>query len=250
MRALLTGATSGIGEALAYLLSSKGVALTLTGRDPNRLEQIAQKVKAESLAVDLKDPKQRGELVHLLRTKPFDLLINNAGFGLYGDPLSIEVEDQLAIVEVDATAPLELTLAAVRTWAALGKRGVVMNVSSVAGEHPCPGMSVYGASKAFLTSLSNALNMELSSLGIAVLVSCPGMVETNFASRAAKKEIREKGGARMTPQYVAEQIWEQIQKREEKRIVNWQYRIGSILAKYLPRSLVQKMIWNRIKQRI
>jgi uncharacterized protein len=252
MKALITGATSGIGEALAYLLSAQGYALTLTGRDAKRLEQLAQKVRVEhSLVADLQNPIQRGQLIALIRTVPFDLIVNNAGFGIYGDALSIDVKDQLAILEVNAATPLELTLEAVRAWSVLGKQGVVMNISSVAGEHPCPGMSVYGASKAFLTHVSNALNTELAPFGISVLASCPGMVSTQFAQRAAKKTIIEKTGPSMTPQFAAQQIWRQIQKREEKRIFNWPYRLGSWLATYcLPRAWVQKIIWNRIKQRI
>ena len=250
--ALITGASSGIGEALARLLSSKGYALILTGRNPQRLEKIAQEVKAKkSVMADLLNPLQRKEIVTIIREQLPDLLVNNAGFGLYGDALSIPVSDQLSILEVNAAAPLELTLEAVRAWASIEKKGIVMNISSTAGEHPCPGMSVYGASKAFLTHVSNGLNTELNSKGIFVLVSCPGMVATNFASNAAKKKLAQEKGLVMSPTFAAEQIWKQIEKRQEKHIFNWQYRLGSLFATYfMPRSWVKKIIWNRIKQRL
>lgn len=251
-RALITGASSGIGEALAFLLASKGYVLILAGRQQQRLEEIGRAVKAEKIVVaDLQDRQQRQELVSLIHQQLPDLVVNNAGFGIYGDAFSIAVSDQLAILEVNAAAPLELTLEAVRAWAEAGKAGIVMNVSSVAGEQPCPGMSVYGASKAFLTHVSSALNTEVNSKGIHVLACCPGMVATEFADRAAKKHVNIKGGPVMSPTYAAQQIWRQIKKRQEKHIFNWQYRLGSWLAAYFaPRSWVKKIIWNRIKQRL
>jgi uncharacterized protein len=251
-RALITGASSGIGEALARLLAHKGIALILSGRNQKRLEEVAQIVKAEKIIVaDLQNTEQRQELVAIIRNTTPDLVVNNAGFGVYGDVLSIPVAEQLAILEVNGAAPLELTLEAARALIHKGKKGVVMNVSSVAGEHPCPGMSVYGGAKSFLTQVSQALNTELSSKGVEILVSCPGMVATDFANRAAKRAIEITKGPILTPQFAAEQIWWQIQKRKEKHIFNWQYSLGSWCATYLaPSSLIRKIIWKRIKQRI
>lgn len=250
--ALITGASSGIGEALARLLAGKGYTLIVTGRNKQRLEKIAQEVQAhKSIVADLQNPSQRQEIVTLIREQLPDLIVNNAGFGIYGDALSIPVKDQLSILEVNAAVPLEFTLEAVRAWALAGKKGVVMNISSVAGEHPCPGMSVYGASKSFLTHVSCALNSELNIKGIYVLASCPGMTATDFVNRAAKKPIHLKQGPVMTATYAADQIWRQIEERQEKHIFNWQYRLGSMFAtRFMSRSWVKKIIWNRIKQRL
>ena len=250
--ALITGASSGIGEVLARLLAAKGYALILTGRDQQRLEKIAHELKAQSwIVADLQKPAQRQEIVTLIREELPELVVNNAGFGIYGDALSIPVSDQLSILEVNAAAPLEFTLEAVRAWALAGKKGIVMNISSVAGEYPCPGMSVYGASKSFITNVSCALNSELNSKGIYVLASCPGMIATDFVNRAAGKPIHLKQGLIMTATYAAEQIWRQIEERQEKHIFNWQYRLGSMFAtRFMPSSWVKKIIWNRIKQRL
>lgn len=250
-RALITGASSGIGEALARLLSSKGISLIITGRNRERLERIAQEVNAEeNFALDLADREERKKLVALIRDRQPELVINNAGFGIYGDALTISVEQQLSILEVNGAAALELTLETARTLISAQKKGVVLNVSSVAGEYPCPGMAVYAGAKAFLTNISRALNTELAPKGVKILVSCPGMVATDFANRAAKSEIKNVDGPVLTPQFVAQQIWRQIEKGEEKRIFNWQYRLLSLLTICLPVSLIKKTIWKRIKQRI
>lgn len=250
-RALITGASSGIGEALARLLSSKGIPLIITGRNRERLERIAQEVHAEeNFALDLADREERKKLVTLIRERQPDLVINNAGFGVYGDALTISVEQQLSILEVNGAAALELTLESARTLISAQKKGVILNVSSVAGEYPCPGMAVYGATKAFLTNISRALNTELAPKGVNILVSCPGMVATDFANRAAKSKIKNADGPVLTPQFAAQQIWRQIEKGEEKRIFNWQYRLLSLLTICLPVSLIKKTVWKRIKQRI
>lgn len=250
--ALITGATSGIGEALAHLLASKGIALILSGRSAERLEKIASEVGAKkTILADLQDKHEREKLVQVIHKELPDLVINCAGFGVYGDPLTIPVATQLTILEVGAAAPLEITLEAVRAWVKAGKKGVVMNVSSVAGESPCPGMSVYGASKAFLTQVSQALNTELAGKEIHILVSCPGMVATDFANRAAKRQVSLPQRFVMTPQHAAEQIWRQIQNRKGKHIFSLQYRLSSWCATHLlPSSLTQKIIWNQIKQRL
>ena len=251
-RALITGASSGIGEALARLLAQKGYALILTGRNQDKLQSLASELTAEKIiAADLNKKDERQKIVSCIREKTPELVINNAGFGIYGDVMTLSVEQQLSIIEVNALAATELTLEAARALINVQKQGMIVNISSVAGEYPCPGMSVYGASKAFVTSLSRALNTELSSKGVNVLVSCPGMVDTNFASRAAKKNITPSGGPILSPLFAAEQIWQQIEKKQEKHIFNWQYRLASWLATYLaPTSLVKKIIWNQIKQRI
>lgn len=251
-RALITGASSGIGEALVHLLAAKGIPLILSGRNIPRLEALARLVNAEQIIpVDLEKREDRQQLITLIRTKVPDLVVNNAGFGIYGDALSIPVPEQLALLEVNGMAPLELTLEAARSLISAGKKGVVMNISSVAGEHPCPGMSVYGAAKAFMTNISQALNTELSAKGVHILVSCPGMVATDFANRAAKKKIKIIEGPILTADYAAEQIWRQIEKRKEKHIFNWQYRLGSWIATYLvPTSYVKKFLWKKTKKRI
>ncbi len=246
MKAFLTGATSGIGEALAHLLASKGYALILSGRNETRLRELGERFGAHCYAADLLDKKGRRELVEVVKRELPDLVVNCAGYGMYGEMLSVSVEEQMAILEVNGAAPIELTLETAHALISAKKKGVILNVSSVAGDFCSPGMGLYGPAKACLTNFSRTLNTELASKGVHVLVSCPGMVDTEFADRAAGKHVKLRGVV-MTPQFAARQIWKQIEKRQEKRTFNWFYRLSVLLA---PVSLAKHMIWRRIKQRI
>lgn len=250
-RVLLTGATSGVGEALAYLLANQGCSLILSGRNEEKLRLLERELQAEEvIPCDLNERPQRERLITCIRETLPELVINNAGFAIYGDALTIPVAEQLAILRVNAEAALELTLETARALIAAGKKGTVVNISSIAGEHPCPGMSVYGASKAFLTSVSQALNSELAPKGIHVLVSCPGMVSTNFARRAAGREVKLRKESVLTPSYAARQILKQIKNQQEKRIFDWRYRlIGWLARSVVPTSVIKEMVWKAIQER-
>lgn len=246
MKALLTGATSGIGEALANLLASKGYQLILSGRNEKRLQELGRKLEAGCVAADLLEKEGRRRLIETAEKELPNLLVNCAGYGMYGEALSIPVEKQMAILEVNAVAPIELTLRTAHALISAKKKGVILNVSSIAGDFCSPGMGLYGPAKACLTNFSRTLNTELASKGVHVLVSCPGMVDTSFADRAAGKHV-ELRGVVMTPEFAARQIWKQIEKLQEKRTFNWFYRLSVMLA---PVSLAKKMIWKRIQERL
>lgn len=252
MRALITGASSGIGRALAYLLAKKGIALTLSGRNSEKLHRIAADIGAENVIIaNLSHPAEYQKLIEFIEAQTPALVINNAGFGIYGDVFSISPSQQMEIVQVNALAPTQITLAAINALKKKNREGIIMNVSSVAGEFPCPGMAAYGASKSFLTHFSQSLNFELSNYGIHVLVSCPGMVSTEFSNRAAGKKVEIGGGPTMSAEFAAEQIWKQILKKQEKHIFNWQYRVGSWVAnKLIPVSFVKTIIWKKIRKRL
>lgn len=246
MKALITGATSGIGEALAHLLSSKGYTLILSGRNEQRLQELAKQFQATYVTANLEDKIERSKLIETIKKELPDLLINGAGFGMYGEMLSVTLEEQMAILEVNATAPIALTLEAARALVAADKKGVILNIASVAGEFYSPGLGLYGPAKACLINFSRTLNFELAPRGIHVLVSCPGKVATHFADRAAGKHV-ELHGMVMTPQFAAKQIWKQIKKRQEKRTFNGFYRLSALLA---PASIVKKMIFKEITKRL
>lgn len=247
MKALITGASSGIGEALAHLLHSKGYSLILSGRNEKRLRKLSEELNSEYVAADLCNQEEVHRLIKVVHEQKPELLVNCAGYGYYGEALDFPVEEHLAVLEVNAAVPIRLTLEAARALLTAKKEGVILNVSSVAGEKPTPGMGLYGPSKACLTQFSRALNTELISKGIHVLVSCPGMVATDFANRAAKKSVTLRGGPVMTAEFAAKQIWKQIESKQEMRIFNWFY----ILSTYLvPAFLVKKIIWKKILKRL
>lgn len=237
--ALITGASSGIGESLAYLLADKGINLILHGRNKQKLENIAQelqkKVQVEIVIAELAQPSGRGLIIEKINQSLPDLIINNAGFGLLGEALAYETQQQLEILEVDGKAVLELTLETAKALSSKGRRGIIVNVSSAAGELSlAPGFAVYAASKALVNSFSQSLDVEFQSLGIRVLASCPGRVKTNFHQRAGRSNLSYEN-MMMTSQFAAEQIWQQIKIEKGLYIFDWKTRWLIYLSKCIPK---------------
>jgi hypothetical protein len=189
--ALVTGASSGIGEALARLLAAEGTDLVVTARDEGRLSSRADALRAthgvevEVLAADLGDRNDRLRVERRLQDpdNPIDLLVNNAGFGSSGRFADLDVEVEQAEVEVNVVAVLRLT------HAALGPmldrdHGTVLNVSSLASRTPSPVNATYAATKAFVTSFSESLHEDLRGTSVTVTVLEPGFTRTEFQVRA------------------------------------------------------------------
>ena len=177
--ALVTGASSGIGAALARRLSAEGVPrLTLLARRRDRLEALAAELPgAEVVVADLSS--EAGLERAQAALDGVDLLVNNAGFGLYGafseaDPARLE-----ALLRLNCLAPLRLTRAALPAMIAAG-RGAVVNVSSGMALQPAPYLATYAASKVFTLYWSEALYEELRGQGVHVLAVCPGVTPTEF----------------------------------------------------------------------
>lgn len=239
--ALITGATSGIGEAIAHLLESKGIATIVSGRNASQLEQF----KGQKVVCDLS--KDRSPLIKIIQEQAPDLIINNAGLGVNGNSLVIPTQDQLNLIEVNVTAALEIALEGAKALAAHKRSGTILNVSSAASFQPMPYMSVYAASKAFLTNVSQGLDAEFSPSGIRVLAFCPGMIATNFASRASKGVRGNKKGI-MTAEYAADRIWKQIESGNPVEIVNWKYHLVVRLGQFfIPNCWITKLIHKQLK---
>lgn len=253
-RALITGATSGIGEQLAMELAKEKIPLLLTGRNAEKLEEISQALQLQvdviCFACDLAREKERKQLVLLIHQHTPDLVINNAGFGTYGGVIDLPLDEQMSMLEVNVAALVELTIEAAKALKGKQMKGIIMNISSVAGEMPMPGMSVYAASKAFVTSFSRALNTELCSVGIKVLVACPGQIATDFASRAAKKPMERTANKEvMSVQFAADEIWNQIRDEKEYYVFNHRYRNLLFFLRFVPLFLIKQFIWKTIKKR-
>src|SRR5262249_3016587 len=158
-------ATSGIGKATCELFAQKGLDLIITGRNQHELQSLqdslSKKVKVRVVQADLVQEMGRKNLIDVLHTQVPDVVINNAGFGLYGEALSYPTEDQIHILEVNGRAVLELSLEAARALISANKRGVILNVSSASAFQVLPNMAVYAASKAFVNSFSEAFDFEV-----------------------------------------------------------------------------------------
>lgn len=184
--ALVTGATGGIGKELARLLALRGWNLALTGRNVEKLNALAIELEARGTrvhteVVDLAKPGAAEELVARLDAAGVEvgLLANNAGLGITERFVESDFERQRALVQVDVVAVTELCHLLGGRMAAAGE-GAILNVASVAGTMPGPGMSTYFASKAYVLSLSQALHDELAEKGVRVMALCPGPVATAF----------------------------------------------------------------------
>jgi len=192
--ALITGATAGLGAEFARQLGPVASRLILVGRRVERLADLADSLKIsnpylqiDSIAVDLARSSERERLAaHIIQEQiPLNLLVNNAGLGDLGAFDSAEWSRLASVLEVNVTALTHLTHLLLPMLRAQGPSGI-LNVSSVAGFYPLPEMAVYAATKAYVTSFSEALRMELSSEGIAVTALCPGPVPTEFFQVASR----------------------------------------------------------------
>lgn len=249
--ALVTGATSGIGEALCALLAEKGISLIITGRDAEKLtmlkEKFAKKVPVMALKADLVKNDDRSEINQVIKKMTPDLVINNAGFGLYGDALDHPVEKQLNMFEVNSKAYLEFTLTAIQALLSKKKCGTILNVSSVAAYFVFPGFSVYAASKACVNSFSESLDYEYKSRGIRILAACPGYIKTNFGERAAGHIVRKANKiSGMDVDFAAQEIWSQIQSGKSINIFNWKYRLAKLLSQILPKSWIAPFLYREM----
>ena len=192
--ALITGATAGLGAEFARQLGPVASRLVLVGRRVERLADLADSLKSsnphlqiDSIAVDLARSSERERLAaHIIQEQiPLNLLVNNAGLGDLGAFDSAEWSRLASVLEVNVTALTHLSHLLLPMLRAQGPSGI-LNVSSVAGFYPLPEMAVYAATKAYVTSFSEALRMELSSEGIAVTALCPGPVPTEFFQVASR----------------------------------------------------------------
>jgi len=193
--ALITGASVGIGAALAQVFAQNGHQLVLVARRKEKLTELADHIASSGgarplvLPVDLTDRDAATRIALELAAQGLEpqYVVNNAGFGLLGEAAKLDRAEQLGMIDLNVRALADLSLGFVDSLSR--HHGGILNVGSVAGFLPGPGMAVYYASKAFVLSFSEALHQELSGRGIRVTVLCPGPVPTAFQQRAGIKSI-------------------------------------------------------------
>jgi short-subunit dehydrogenase len=183
---LITGGNSGIGYELAKLFAYDSHELILIAKNEEKLLEAAQHLRryttVRTLAIDLSSPEAAMHIYKQYQGE-VDILINNAGFGLTGEFTKTDLATELDMIQVNISALVSLTkyfLADMKKK----RRGKILNVSSMAGFQPGPGMSIYYATKAFVTSFSEALGHELRGSGVSVSTLCPGATATDFAKTA------------------------------------------------------------------
>ena len=243
MKALITGASSGIGRSMAKYLDSLDFELILVGRDKEKLEELQKelKVKSKIVIVDLTDLTKVKELYVLTRSEEIDILINNAGFGMFGEFVDSDINKELEMINVNIKAVHILTKLFLRD---MKKRnsGYILNVASSAAFGPGPLMATYYATKAYVNNLSEAINEELRRSNSNVIVSslCPGPVDTNF-NNVAGVSFKAKP---LTSDYVAKYAIDKLLQGKAVIVPGFMMKLVLFGRRFASRRLIRKMTYK------
>jgi uncharacterized protein len=249
--ALITGGSLGLGKALAHALAKRGVPLILVARSEENLKKAAAELppSTQIFPADLSLASDRKELIALIQKKQPDLIINNAGFGLYGPALAHPVSDLREMVEVNVQALMEISLEGAKTLLSAKKKGVILNISSAAGFFSYPGLSVYAATKAFVNSFSGSFDAETKKQGVRVLTACPGQIDTGFRERASGNFPQKKDLVTMSAEDAAEMILKGVEKGKALSIMDWRYRSAVFISRLMPKWLVTAILERSLQPR-
>lgn len=233
MKALITGASSGIGKNMAYVLANKGIDLILVARNKDELLKIKENVKVnvEVIELDLLKEKNVFKLYEMCKDRNIDILINNAGFGLFGLFTETDLARELEMIDLNIKAYHILTKLFLKDFVEKDN-GYILNVASSAGFMAGPRLSTYYATKNYVLKLTMAINEELRQSGSNVVVSalCPGPVNTNF-NKVAHGEFSIKEAS---PKYVAEYAINKLFKKKMIIIPTIRIKLGIFLLRILP----------------
>ncbi|GAA3732106.1 hypothetical protein HDA32_000536 [Spinactinospora alkalitolerans] len=246
-RALVTGASSGLGRAFALGMAARGVDVVLVGRGADRLEAPAEEVRAagasaEVLVADLAGEPGRRSVAERIAdgTAPVDLVVNSAGLlGRIAPLAEQEPADLEEAIAVGITAIVDLTRASVAAMPARGG-GAVLNVSSFMGYVPAPQGAVYAAAKAFTTSFSESVHCEVAGRGVHVTALCPGSVRTGLHRDSGRSGGRL--GRYLEPDTVVEEGLAAVRAGEPICVPGMEYRIKVKLGAVLPRAAVRRRV--------
>jgi hypothetical protein len=248
----VTGASSGIGEAMVRRLAGDGVATVIVARRADRLEALAEELSAAPGPVDVLTADLAGDAgVDTVAAwlddaeRPFDLLVNNAGFGTSGLVAEIDPERMRDEVAVNVVALTRLTRAALPPMLER-RRGWILNVSSVASFQPAPSMAVYAATKAYVTSFTEALHEELRGTGVRATALCPGLTRTEFREVSRGPEAAESDGgypamAWLSADEVAAEGLRDSARGRALSIPGVQYKALVTTSGFIPRGLMRRM---------
>ncbi len=241
--ALVTGASAGLGAEFARQLSKRGYALVLAARRKERLEALAAELgDARAVGIDLSRSGAADELIADIesRGEAIDLLVNNAGFGLYGRFAEADPARLREMIDLNCGALTELCRAVLPDMIER-RSGAILNVASTAAFQPGPGMAVYFATKAFVLSLSEALHEEVRKSGVKVSALCPGPTRTEFGAVAG---FRSGGGfdrLSMDSQAVVRKGLEAIDRNKAVEITGALNKVGVFSTRLAPRAFVRKI---------
>ncbi len=246
--ALVTGASSGIGEAFSRRLARDAHDLVLVARGSAALESLAGELRRETgasvecLPADLTVDGDLRRVEARVRADPgFDLVVNNAGVGTAGAFADQDVDREEQQIRLNVLALMRLTHAAVASMLPRG-RGAVVNVSSLAGLGPYPFTATYGATKAFVNSLTEALAEELRGSGVQVQALCPGFTRTRFQERAGVDPATVPGFAWMTPEAVVDASLAALARGDLLCVPGAGYRLLAAASGAVPRGAFRRLV--------
>jgi short-subunit dehydrogenase len=256
--ALVTGASSGLGEEFARQLAARGCNLVLTARSEAKLMELCAElhtqhgIAAEAVALDLGAPGGAARLVGRVEMRlgsvPIDHLISNAGFGTAGDLADSDAERQAEMVRLNCEALTHLSACYIRGMVAR-KKGGILHVASVAGMQPVPFMATYGATKAYVLSFSAALSEEARPHGVHVSALCPGPVETGFQVVTGAPIAPSQKRAVLTAAETVRQGLDAYRQNRAVFIPGALNRVGALGVKFLPRGLVVRTVGKMMRAR-
>lgn len=252
---LITGASGGIGEAFARRLATDKHNLFLIARSEEKLARLSEELKtkygieAQFLALDLTRHDADTILFNEAEKRglQIDWLINNAGFGAFGDFAAHELEREIGMVDLNIRTLVALSHRFLKPMRER-KSGVIINVSSTAGFQPVPFMATYSATKAFVTSFSEALWEENRPFGVLVMALCPGATETNFFNAAGAKE-RPPGRTIETPKAVVETALQGVKSGRSHIVSGWTNYLVANAGNVVPNWLIARTIGGVLRSR-
>ena len=244
---LITGASSGIGEAFARRLAERGDNLLLVARSEDKLINLcnalgrSSSIHAQYFAIDLSKPESAARLFEETEKRDLQInfLINNAGFGSRGEFATLPLETELNIIDLNVRSLVELTHRYVQPMRAR-KQGTILNVASTAAFQPVPYMTTYAATKAFVLSFSEALWEENRAHGIQVMALCPGVTETGFF--VASKMDRPPARVSQTAEEVVDTALRALKRGKSHVISGWTNFFVTESERIMPRSVVLRLV--------
>lgn len=239
--ALITGAGRGIGKAMAVLLAKKGYGLLLVSRSETELKQLAEELETEAFyyATDLSQPASVQKVANWCKSYPVSILINNAGYGLWGEFEELELNNQVNMLQLNINALVELTHILLPQ---LKQRpqAYILNVASTAAYQAVPTLALYAASKAFVLSFSRALRYELKNTAVSVSCLCPGPTDTGFAHRAGMDALAELAAKfNMSPDEVAGEGIKGMFNKSAEIVPGFLNKISAIGARHLNKHFIE-----------
>ncbi len=247
--ALITGASKGIGKAIAEELASRRINLLLVARDTHLLEELTHTLKqqyhiqAHFLTLDLSIPNAVQTLNSWIENNLYQvqILVNNAGYGLSGPFTDYTIEEHKAMMQVNMTVPVELTGTLLPQLKA-NQPSYILNIVSSAAYQAVPGLTTYAASKSFMLSFSRGLRYELRNKGVSVTAVSPGSTDTGFAARAkvGVKGLKTAEKVNMTPKAVAMIAVKAMFAKKAEVIAGFINQLGAFLVWLFPKKIAEK----------